>query len=295
MIAGHPSVEKIARCMALYRKFPHIQRTETRHRCKLTRFWKPPHGARILEIGCGQGDATAALAAAVGDAGHVTAVDNAPLDYGKPMTVGESSKSIRESWMGSRVSFHYAFDVLRDARFESDAFDMAVFSHSAFYLKSEKTFIDLLTKIRSWCPCLAFAEWDLRPRSLRQIGHLVTALIQTQIQAACGNLAVNIRTLFFPEIVRRLLKKTGWRIQREKIVNSSALHDGIWEIEKCLRITPDQVDALDLPVKMRANLIAQQLLLDALSRQRPIASLDTYACVAERVALPPQPTEKPHA
>ena len=42
-----------------------------------------PLGAKVLEIGPGQGDCTVVLAAAVGDEGRVDAVDPGDLDYGK--------------------------------------------------------------------------------------------------------------------------------------------------------------------------------------------------------------------
>lgn len=59
-----------------------IQKHQTQHRIALVSKWEIPVGARVLEIGCGQGDCTIVLAAAVGPTGHVTAVDPAPLTYG---------------------------------------------------------------------------------------------------------------------------------------------------------------------------------------------------------------------
>jgi predicted methyltransferase len=51
-------------------------------RITLVRHWNIQPGEHVLEIGGGQGDCTVVLAAAVGDAGHVTALDPGPLDYG---------------------------------------------------------------------------------------------------------------------------------------------------------------------------------------------------------------------
>lgn len=51
-------------------------------RISLVNAWKIHAGARVLEVGCGQGDCTIPLAAAVGEEGHVTALDPANLDYG---------------------------------------------------------------------------------------------------------------------------------------------------------------------------------------------------------------------
>lgn len=57
-------------------------RTQFEHRVNIIKRWKIPAGSRVLEIGPGQGDCTIVLAAAVGEHGHVDAVDPAPLDYG---------------------------------------------------------------------------------------------------------------------------------------------------------------------------------------------------------------------
>jgi predicted methyltransferase len=51
-------------------------------RVQLVRSWGIHPGESVLEIGCGQGDTTIALAVAVGAEGRVVAVDPASPDYG---------------------------------------------------------------------------------------------------------------------------------------------------------------------------------------------------------------------
>jgi protein-L-isoaspartate O-methyltransferase len=51
-------------------------------RVQLVRSWGIQPGESVLEVGCGQGDATIALAVAVGAEGRVVALDPASLDYG---------------------------------------------------------------------------------------------------------------------------------------------------------------------------------------------------------------------
>ena len=55
---------------------------QIQHRLDLITRWVIQPGEKVLEIGCGQGDCTITLAGVVGENGHVTAVDPAPLDYG---------------------------------------------------------------------------------------------------------------------------------------------------------------------------------------------------------------------
>ena len=53
----------------------HTSRAQLIHRMALVEFWAPQPGDRVLEVDCGHGDTTVALAGAVGDSGHVTAID----------------------------------------------------------------------------------------------------------------------------------------------------------------------------------------------------------------------------
>jgi tRNA G46 methylase TrmB len=66
--------------------------SQTQHRLNLLAAWfgsleaakNALEGKTVIEIGCGQGDMTVALAWAVGSTGKVYAIDPAPLDYGSP-------------------------------------------------------------------------------------------------------------------------------------------------------------------------------------------------------------------
>lgn len=55
---------------------------QLQHRLGILQKWGLVPGSKVLEIGCGQGDCTLVLADLVGEHGHVTAIDPAPLDYG---------------------------------------------------------------------------------------------------------------------------------------------------------------------------------------------------------------------
>lgn len=59
-------------------------RPQFEHRVNIVKSWNILPASRVLEIGPGQGDCTIVLATAVGESGHVDAVDPAPLDYGTP-------------------------------------------------------------------------------------------------------------------------------------------------------------------------------------------------------------------
>lgn len=59
------------------------------HRVELLKCWPELAGKSVFEVGCGQGDATAVLAAAVGEQGSVVGCDPASKDYGECSRKGE--------------------------------------------------------------------------------------------------------------------------------------------------------------------------------------------------------------
>jgi len=76
--------EETITCLSLYIE-GHLktQLQLTQHCINIVSNWNVPKGARVLVLGCGQGDCTAVLAEFVGPNGHVMAVDPGPLDHGE--------------------------------------------------------------------------------------------------------------------------------------------------------------------------------------------------------------------
>lgn len=87
-----------------------IQRTQLTHRIQLVKAFQITKGMKVLEIGCGQGDTTVALADAVGENGQIVAIDIASPEYGAPITLGEAAKAIQQSPIGSRITFQFETD-----------------------------------------------------------------------------------------------------------------------------------------------------------------------------------------
>ena len=71
-----------------------IQQIQLQHRFALVEAFQIKPDMRVLEIGCGQGDTTVALADAVGANGQVIALDIAAGDYGAPFTLAEAHDRI---------------------------------------------------------------------------------------------------------------------------------------------------------------------------------------------------------
>src|SRR5438876_3876668 len=110
---------------------------QLQHRMILVNIWRPGTGAHIIEVGCGQGETTAILAAVVGASGRVLAVDKGPAEYGRPITLGQVHVYITSSIIGDRIEFLLSTDLLDPhVDFPEFTFDLAVFSHSSWYMSS---------------------------------------------------------------------------------------------------------------------------------------------------------------
>ncbi|WP_409300239.1 SAM-dependent methyltransferase [Peribacillus sp. SCS-155] len=152
---------KTAAFLSTYKLFEtdEIQQVQLQHRMDLVEAFGIETGMSVLEIGCGQGDTTAALADAVGEKGKVIAIDIASRDYGSPLTLGQATDIIKKSVLGERIAFHFETDF--DTYESSEIFDVAVLSHSSWYFKKPEDLLRYFQKLRGMAKCICFAEWDL--------------------------------------------------------------------------------------------------------------------------------------
>jgi SAM-dependent methyltransferase len=270
-------VETIVRAMATGVADPEMQRVQTRFRADLVRGWDIRPGDRVLEVGCGQGDMTAVIADAVGETGHVTAVDVADPSYGAPVTLGESAAFLRGTPFGARIEFRFGVDV-RTETFPDDAFDHVVLSQCAWYFASLDQLRDTLRRVRPWARGLRFAEWDLEPTAHGQLAHLLAVQIQGMVEATGERGTGNVRTPFSRQVLLRVLAETGWRPGEPRTVDTTGLHDGAWEVAACREVVTARLDTVPGPVR---DLITSHIdVLDAVSgRTDP---LPVYAVTATR-------------
>ncbi|MFI5979819.1 methyltransferase domain-containing protein [Streptomyces sp. NPDC051555] len=256
-----------------------VQEVQTRHRAELVRHWDIAPGARVLEVGCGQGDMTAVLADAVGPHGHVLAVDVAEPSYGAPVTVGDSAARLAAGPLGPRIDFRFGFDVLDEeatAGIADGSFDHVVLAHCSWYFGSTGQLADTLARVRPWARTLCFAEWDLTPRSADRIPHLLAVLAQGQAAAYGHGEGANVQTPMSRDALRALLGPAGWRTVAEQGVETTGLQDADWEIAICrdmyAALAPDSAVARALRPTLDT--------LDALARPRANPPLDAYVLTA---------------
>ena len=126
---------ELSKCYAAEPKKWEIEQIQ--HRLNLVNIWTSSspnrfHGCAILEIGCGQGDVTIALAHAVGSHGRVIAIDPAPLDYGSPTTLGEAQAFISSSRVERVVKWVQRDPIEYLSEGNWGAVDFIVLAHSLF-------------------------------------------------------------------------------------------------------------------------------------------------------------------
>lgn len=267
-------IETIVKCMSSDKDMNAVQRIQTEHRLKLVQAWGIKEGSRVLEIGCGQGDTTAALAYVVGEAGFVHGVDIAAPDYGAPITVGDAARYLQQSVLGKQVQMEFNVDVLAaDVDFPEDSFDYIVFSHCSWYLRSFEELEAILEKSRKWGKRLCFAEWDARIQTIEQYSHFLAVLIQSQYECFKESSLSNIRTLFTPDDVKRIAQSAGWTVTNEQSIHSPQLQDAKWEITMTLDDYKEEISKLDdVPEKLKLLIQSEVTLLEQTRSTQPMST-----------------------
>ncbi|MGE7879729.1 SAM-dependent methyltransferase [Peribacillus muralis] len=203
-----------------------IQQVQLQHRLELVEAFGIQKGMRVLEIGCGQGDTTVAIADAVGASGCVVAIDIASPDYGAPLTLGQATERIKKSPLGARIDFHFEMDF---GLFESTTpFDVAVLSHCSWYFKKPEDLLNYFKKMRGWAKRICFAEWDLDFTCIAQRSHFCAVSILALYSNFVKNEG-NIQNLFHKAQIHELLQQANFEVVKQGTVDATLLQDGQWE------------------------------------------------------------------
>ena len=208
---------------------------QIKQRFELVEFWGIDPGWRILEVGCGEGMTTVALAHAVGKEGGVVAVDlDGPGEWEDP-TLGELVAAVEGSWLGDRIEFRLGADLLDPSIDSVDEFDLAVFNQCSWYMPGVSVLKDLFRQVRPSSRRLGFHEWNPVPYAIDQIPHLLSALIQARLKAidasdVLGNRG-NVWTIISPADAKKAAVDTNWNVTAElELASSQEMEDGInWE------------------------------------------------------------------
>jgi SAM-dependent methyltransferase len=239
-------------------------------------FWGIAPGSSVLEIGCGQGDTTSALAARVGAGGFVHALDCAGADYGAPETLGQARERLLAEY-GGRLRMDFDADVLApEFSPRAGGYDCAVLSLCSWYLKDFDELVKILARVRPWARTLCFAEWDLRLTDQRQLCHYLAVHVQAVCNAYAPNARSNVRSLFRYGELSDAMKSAGWAVSAETQIYAPELEDAVWERGNALAVCPAQIAEMDAPEGLKRLLRAE---LDELRgyRAEEVAPLNMVA------------------
>ncbi|KXH67280.1 SAM-dependent methyltransferase [Colletotrichum salicis] len=250
--------------LSLAKSYPHdpshlhkVLLPQLTHRLRLASLWSITPGTRVLDIGCGQGDSALVLSHAVaplsidGDtdntagpgpgsapAGHITALDPAPGDYGSPYTLAQSQSHISSSPYGASITFHQSDAPSYLASHPSEAFDAATLCHSPWYFPSSEA-ISTLFKALHASPIskLCFAEYALQARTPAQKPHELAVAAQKRFYELRAGAEkgftldqANVRSALAPEAIVALAEGAGWKLRGRGVVDTPGLLDGRWEV-----------------------------------------------------------------
>ncbi|KAK3191952.1 hypothetical protein K4F52_001995 [Lecanicillium sp. MT-2017a] len=208
----------------------YIEVAQVKHRIDLVNAWQIPPGARVLEIGCGQGTCTNVLAAAVGADGHVEAVDPGSPDYGSPFTLGQAQAHISGTEIGPRITWHNADPIEFLAKNADATWDFVVLAHCIWYFDKRQVLADMLGALKGRAKNLLVAEYALKATEDDARPHLLSALARASLEAHNKASEANIRCLLSPAGIKETAEEVGWKIgQESNLVPAVGLLDGSWE------------------------------------------------------------------
>jgi SAM-dependent methyltransferase len=213
-----------------------IGNTQAEHRINILDAWhgvlKP--GSRVLEIGCGQGTCTEVLAEAVGESGHIDAVDPGSPDYGSPWTLAEAQAHLSAGPLGPRITWLRADPVglLSRTATTGQTWDVAVLAHCIWYFKSFTALARILAALRGRVGRVCIAEYALHATHPAAVPHVLAALARGTLEAHRDRERSdeNIQTPLSPAAVREIAGAAGWAVESQgTVVPEHGLDDGRWE------------------------------------------------------------------
>ena len=281
------NIKDLCQCLYHYgdNQNPMIEQ-QIEQRLELVQFWKVRPGQRVLEIGCGEGIMTVALAAAVEDQGRITAVDiDGREDWDDP-PLGTLVDYVNDSILGPRIEFMLSTDVLSpDIDLCDWHFDLVVFNQCSWYFSELDLLRRLFAQVHRWSARLGYHEWDVVPDAAGQVPHMLSALLQAQL-ANLGFEVGNVRSIVLPGEGEAMAVAAGWEIiDRHRLESSRSMPDGInWEpylgaeyAERSLT-QPDRFPSPNSRALVSSQLDMLTLLNERIERQ----SLMSQAFLAER-------------
>ncbi|KAJ9145127.1 S-adenosyl-L-methionine-dependent methyltransferase [Pleurostoma richardsiae] len=232
------------------------------HRQNLIKLWGIPPGARVLEIGCGQGDCTVPLADAVGPSGRVVALDPAPPDYGTP-PVGDAHAHIKASPVGPQIEFVRA-GATAYLQSTTQTFDFIVLAHCVWYFSEPAGLREILTVAAAGArsATVLIAEYSLAASRPAAVPHVLATLATSALESFRDESSWrNVRCPLSPVQITAVAAAAGWELHGQETIPSpvgdqSGRRETIMILERPMFVA--DVDALEVSEKTKSMLLGMR-------------------------------------
>jgi SAM-dependent methyltransferase len=292
-------VEILCDQMAVSPKGRPSQLDQLRHRAALIDVWRRggasiEKAAKVLDVGCGQGDQTVALLG-VDESIEVVGVDPGPPEYGvfvsestspsltdnlfeptgSPFTLSQAQGKILSSQLfKGRIQFHQVDASRAVSLYPSRHFDTATFSHCLWYYPSRETVKSAFAALKeAGVKQLAIAEWSLQISRIEATSHLLAVLAQSLVTSEIAN----VRLVLSPRHIRELAVEAGWTLSHEQILPSPKIKDGIWEVQAAMALKQD--DSNSSEDAMEQHIAALKLSVEAVGGVTNVRTMDVWVAV----------------
>ncbi|KAF4622067.1 hypothetical protein D9613_009101 [Agrocybe pediades] len=226
--------EELSRLLLVPQNGMSTQIAQVSHRLTLIDEWGGVQsGVKIVELGCGQGDCTIALANAVGERGLVNAIDPAPPSYGAPFTVRQAQQHITSGALGKRINWIAGdpLDVLSKDSSPATTYDIGILAHCLWYFSNPSVIRQTFERLGSTCKRVYVAEWALSASKPTGLPHVFAALTQASLECRKPQSDSNVRTVSSPAAIRKLAEEAGLKMVKESTFTpNNGLLDGKWEV-----------------------------------------------------------------
>lgn len=208
-------------------------------RLAITEAWAIEPGARVLDIGCGQGESSVVLAQVLGPTSAIVGIDTARPDYGRPYNVSQSQEHIAGTEIGSRIEFHRADAAAffrSSDRAPAEFLDAATLCHSLWYFPDRQSVLELFRTLGgARLPKIYLAEYAFQASSLEQEPHLLASKSQALFHSykaprPAGARTLNVRAAPDIKFIEEAAQRAGYYFRRQgSITPGSDMLEGHFE------------------------------------------------------------------
>lgn len=261
-------------------EFIEQRKSQIEYQLELVNQWQLKTGGKYLLIGPNQSDLTLIIALAIGDKGLIESFEVTPGCGSAPVTFGVSDTKLLN--LNCRIHFHSAkIFPFAEFNFYSNYFDGVIIAHATWYFAKYDELAKILQQISKTIPIIYFVEWDLNFTNFHQWGAYLAYLWQGEIAQMANSNITNIRSIISSTEVINLLIKNHYNIKQKKIIDTSKLLDGSWQLMYVL------INGKKILKQLSSDLVTDNFLKQELSVIKKfdfekIQSLPSYSLIAQK-------------